>query len=448
MGVFELRKIVLAISLALVTLVAGGPARSQQAGQQTIAQQAIPDAPRPQPTISPGTVAPGQGSSSAQENDATPEAPVAPTPAAATSSTPPASKEPPTMEPAPGEAAAAIATLHTRVDLVQVPFTVKNGKTLVAGLHARDIQVYENGVRQQLRYFLLGYAAPLSVAVVIDQSMTPDEMTRVNDALGALQDAFTKYDEVAVFTYNKTPRLVTDFTGAQSPRLTQAIDRSSKGTGRDVPMAGSYSGPLSCTNCVNNQVFDPNTAAVRGQTGIQLSPEREVHPLNDAILAAATALSRRPIEFRRVIYVISDGKDYGSKAKTNDVIHYLEANRIEVDGTLVGDSALWGIGVLDRMHLPLMMRDNNLTPYANATGGNVDSDFRIAAIEKSFARIAAEVRNRYEIGYYSHEPFIDGKFRKVEVVVLNHGNNLTVLAEKGYWPAAMEMQPRNTTPTQ
>ena len=61
--------------------------------------------------------------------------------------------------------------------------------------------------------------------------------------------------------------MVTDFTGAQSARLTQAIDRS-KGEGRDVPMAGSYSGPLSCTTCINNQNFDPNTAAVRGQTRI------------------------------------------------------------------------------------------------------------------------------------------------------------------------------------
>src|ERR1017187_3418111 len=300
----------MATSLALAAFVAGGQTRPQQPGQQTIAQQAIPDAPRPQPTIPAGTVAPGQGSSSAQENDATPD-----TPAAPRSTPPPASKEPPTLEPTQGEYGEAIATLHARVDLVQVPFTVKNGKTLVAGLHARDIQIYENGMRQQPAYFYPGYAAPLSVALVIDQSMTQDNMTRVNDALGALQDAFTKYDEISVFKYNKTPQLVTDFTGAQSPRLTQAIERS-RGTGRDVPMAGSYSGPLSCTTCVNNQNFDPNTAAVRGQTGIQLIPEREVHPLNDAILAAATALSRRPLEFRRVIYVISDGKEYGSKATT------------------------------------------------------------------------------------------------------------------------------------
>ena len=447
-----MRKIALAmaISLALVMFVAGGQARPQQAGQQTIAQQAIPDAPRPQPTISAGTVAPGQGSSSAQENEATPSAPSAPTPAAATSSTvPPASNEPnepPTLEPAPGEAAEAIKTLRVGVDYVELPFTVKTGKNLVAGLHDRDIQVYENGLRQHISIFTAD-PYPLSVALVIDQSMTQDNMNRVNGALGALQDAFTKFDEVAVFRYNKTPQIVTDFTGAQSARLTQAIERS-KGTGRDVPMAGSYSGPLSCTTCINNQNFDPNTAAVRGQTGIQLSPEREFHPLNDAILAAATALSRRPLEFRRVIYVISDGKEYGSKAKTSDVIHYLQENKIEVDGTLVGDSALWGLGILDRMSLPLMMRDNNLTPYANATGGNVDSDFRIPAIERSFARIAAEARYRYYAGYYSHEPFIDGKYRKIVVVVLNHGTNLTILVKKGYWPAAMELQPRTATPTQ
>jgi VWFA-related protein len=439
----------MATSLALAAFVAGGQARPQQAGQQTIAQQTIPDAPRPQPTIPAGTVAPGQGSSSAQENEATPSAPSAPTPAAATSSTvPPASNEPnepPTLEPAPGEAAEVIKTLRIPVDYVDLPFTVKSGKSLVAGLHDRDIQVYENGLRQHISIFTAD-PYPLSVALVIDQSMTQDNMTRVNDALGALQDAFTKFDEVAVFRYNKTPQIVTDFTGAQSARLTQAIERS-KGTGRDVPMAGSYSGPLSCTTCINNQNFDPNTAAVRGQTGIQLSPEREFHPLNDAILAAATALSRRPLEFRRVIYVISDGKEYGSKAKTSDVIHYLQENKIEVDGTLVGDSALWGLGVLDRMSLPLMMRDNNLTPYANATGGNVDSDFRIAAIERSFARIAAEARYRYYAGYYSHEPFIDGKYRKIEVVVLNHGTNLTILVKKGYWPAAMELQPLTAAPT-
>ena len=411
--------------------------------QETLAQQSIPDAPKAQAPISIGTVTPGQGSSSTAETDSTQGDSGTPaTTPAATSSTPPAAgNQPPAFEPPAGEAAEAVKTYRVHVDYVDLPFTVKDGKKQVYGLHARDIQVYENGALQNIRFFT-DDGKPLSVALVIDQTMTPDNMTRVNDALGALQDAFTKYDEVTVFTYNKSPKLITDFTGAQSPRLTQAIERS-KGSGRELPMAGSYSGPMSCTTCVNNQNFDPNTAAVRGNTNIQLSPEREVHPLNDAILAAATALSRRPLDFRRVIYVISDGHEYGSKAKTSEVIQYLERNQIEVDGTLVGDSSLPILGTLDQLHLPLMMRDNVLVAYQKATGGQLDSEFTISSIEKSFAAIAAEARNRYYVGYYSSEPFIDGKYRKVEVVVLNHGNNLTVLAKKGYYPEAMEVRPQS-----
>lgn len=425
-----------------------------QAGQESAAQQAIPDAPRPQTTLPTGSVAPGQGTTSTSNGDSTqggstdttdsPQA-VAPSTSTTPNGPPTAADQTPTYEPPSGEGAKALTTLRVRVNFVDLAFTVKDSKNrLVPGLKARDVQVYENGVLQHISVFT-DEALPLSVALVIDQSMTKDEMIRVNDALGALQDAFTKYDEVSVFTYNKSPKMVTDFTGAASPRLTQAIERS-KGAGRDTLMAGSLSGPLSQTTVINDQNFDPNTAAVRGHTGMQLDAPREVHALNDAILAAATALSRRPVDFRRVIYVISDGKEYGSQAKTREVIKYLMTNRIEVDGTLVGDSSLPYVGFLDRMHLPLMMRDNVLSPYVNATGGNIDSEFRTGQIEKSFARIAGEARNRYTVGYYTHQPLIDGKYRTTELRVLRP--NLTVIAKKGYWPSAMEVRPRTTAPVQ
>lgn len=103
-------------------------------------------------------------------------------------------------------------------------------------------------------------------------------------------------------------------------------------------------------------------------------------------------------------------------------------------GTLVGDSALPVTGFLDRMHLPLTMRDNILPAYAKQTGGNFDGEFRQRGIEDSFARIAEEVRTQYTIGYYTHEPFIDGKYRQVEVKVMRP--NLTVIAKLGYYPTA------------
>jgi len=453
-GGFELRLSVLAGSLALVMF-------GTQAGREIAAQQAIPDAPKPQPTLPDlRSVTPGQGTTSSSDDSTTdgsagkqpaaaPASPAAPANSgqAGSSQGNPTSVYGNTFDAPAGQGEDAIKTFIVHVDAVDLAFTVKDSKgKLVPGLTSRDVQVYENGLRQRTEVFTNG-ALPLSVAIVIDQSMTKDDMERVNDALGALQDAFTQYDEIAVFTYNKSIKEQTVFTGAQSSRLTQAIERS-KGDGRDTIMAGSLSGPMTCTTCINGMNVDPNTSAQRGQSTIQTDMPREIHPLNDAILKAAVALSTKPLERRRVIYVISDGKEYGSAAKTKDVIHYLQANRIEVDGTLVGDSAIWGIGVLDRIHLPFMMRDNNLTPYANVTGGNLDAEFRVGTIEKSFARVAEEARNRYTVGYTTHEPFVDGKYRKWEVVILNHGTDLTVMAPPGYWPMAMEVRPRTTAPSQ
>jgi hypothetical protein len=88
------------------------------------------------------------------------------------------------------------------------------------------------------------------------------------------------------------------------------------------------------------------------------------------------------------------------------------------------------------------MRDNLLPAYASATGGNFDAEFLTGSIEKSFALIAAEVRNRYTLDYITHEPLIDGKYRTLEVKVIGHGNDLTILTKRGYWPSAVQARPR------
>jgi VWFA-related protein len=160
---------------------------------------------------------------------------------------------------------------------------------------------------------------------------------------------------------------------------------------------------------------------------------KEIHTLNDAILAAAKELSNRPTEFRRVIYVISDGKEYGSKAKYSEVLRYLQTNNIAVYGTLVGDAARWGEGRLSRFHLPFTMYDNLLVKYTVATGGTLDSENGVNNIEKSYAALAEEARTQYTLGYYSHEPLIDGKYRKIDVRVDRPG--LEVSAKTGYWPS-------------
>jgi VWFA-related protein len=212
-----------------------------------------------------------------------------------------------------------------------------------------------------------------------------------------------------------------------------------KSTGSEIE-APVNSGPLvGCSIRQNGSCVDPNlqpgfSAGASGSSATINIP-KEVHTLNDAILAAAKELSSRPKGRRRVIYVVSDGKEYGSKATLKEVIHYLQANEIAVYATMVGTSAGWGEGWVSRVHLPFTMYDNILYKYIAATGGQADSERGLNGIEKSYQEIAKEARNQYTIVYASHESVLDSKFRKIDVRVDRPG--LEVTAKFGYYPSAL-----------
>jgi VWFA-related protein len=420
----------MATTLACLLLAQSVAVNAQQ--QQ---QQAIPDAPAP--ALLQG-VTPGKGSTGAAPGDLLPpadqSAPGSKLPS--TPSTPQTFPADPEGGAAPEVTDAKTFTIRKQVNFVEIPFTVKDSKNqLVPGLDWREVRVYENNVRQHMSYWTVD-PFPLSVALVIDQSLPFDTMTKVNNALGALGGAFTAYDEVAVFTYNNGPKLRTDFTAAQSARLGAVIEQS-KTTGREAyPI---MDGPLAQNTVINGQNVDPNTSANRGHQGLTPNAPREVHTLNDAILAAAVATTKAGKGRRRIVYVISDGKEFGSQAKQKDVIKYLQRNEIAVYGTLVGDSAIPGLGFLDRIHLPFQMRGDILPVYAGATGGQLDAENRTNGIEKSFAKIAEQVRTQYTVGYYTKEPFVDGKYRQVEIKVMRP--NLSVISKSGYYPSARDSAP-------
>jgi VWFA-related protein len=427
-------------AITAVLVLAYGAAVSAQ--QQ---QPAVPDAPAPQNQtpltdvtgpLTPGiganadTASPGSGPNSSSNQ------------VPSTGSQMPASQTkdqiqttPPEM-PNPQELG---TVLRLNVTYVEVPVTVKDNKgNLVAGLTWRDFRVFENGQYQPLKEFFVD-PFPLSIAFVIDQSLTSDVMARVNDSLGAIQGALTPYDEISVFSYSHGEQERTGFTGAQSARV-PAVLALTKATGTEevIPInSGPFAG---CNIHVNGNCADPNLQEGRSTgsgSGVITIP-KEIHTLNDAILAAAKELSTRPKGRRRIIYVISDGKEAGSKATYKDVLHYLQTNNIAVWGTLVGDSARWGEGYLSRFHLPLTMYENLLTKYIYATGGEPDSERNQNGIEKSYFKIAEEARNQYTLVYATHESVYDGKFRKIDVRVERPG--LEVNAKNGYYPSAEDLR--------
>ncbi len=381
-------------------------------------------------------VTPGEGTPAAAPNTSAGAANAGSGAPSAQSETPPAqSNVPPPEIPTKGQGpAVATYTMRTRVNFVMVPVTVKSSNgALLPGLTYHDFQLYENGVQQQITFFSAD-PFPLSVAFVIDQNLPSDTMKDVNAALSAFQGAFAPFDEVGVYTYASHVSQATGFTGAQSQRLTATLERvHSPGRYMEVP---SNTGPMAQGPVINGRIVDPNTTPMHDGSFIGILP-KETHVLNDAILRAASDLSQRGRGRRKIIYVISDGKNQGSTASFKEVVRYLLTNQISVDGTLVGESALPVYGFLDRFHIPWQMADNLLPKYAVATGGVLDAEISRNAIERSFARVAGQVRNQYTLGYNSHISTLDSRFRKIEVRVLLP--NVQVIAKQGYYPTATAM---------
>ena len=408
---------------------------SESTSGESGAQQNVPDAPSATPSQGANNlrnltrqVAPGKASSPEGDQDQV-QAPPPPQTNAPNPDGPP-QQEAPYIPKTPEEARGFV--LRANTTYIPVPVTVldKNHHQ-VAGLTYRDFRIYENGQRQHIAFFSVD-PVPLSVAFVIDQSVTKDTMKKVNDSLSAIQGAFTPQDEAAVFTYANGVTEQTSFTATQGDRLPAVLERSKK-EGTDIGGA-QVGGPLGISGpTINGKAVDPNVNG-NDRPGYDFNIPRETHTLSDAILAAGKALQDRPKGRLRVIYVISDGKDMRSKATVREVIQFLQHNQETVYGTMVGDAATWGIGYLDRVHIPLIPVENVLPRYAIATGGILEAQFSADGMERSFATIAKEIRTQYTLGYYSHLPTIDGRYRTLQVNV--ERPNLEVKARAGYYPTA------------
>ena len=430
--VFKAMAVAALLGLGLAPAVTAQSQQTQQPAQ-------VPNAPKPQPTApiidaASGPIKPGSGAGLESSDTGSGSVPQQ------TVTAPPAPKQvqppagPPPAMPPPEQLG---TILRLNVTYVEVPVTVKDAKgRLVAGLTWRDFRVFENGNYEPLKEFFVD-PFPMSMVFVVDRSLRTGDMDSVNQSLGAIQGALTPYDEIQVMTYgNGTTNVSGSFTGAQSARVPYLIAMAkSSGTEALNPV---NSGPFdSCGVHVNGNCVDPNLQEGRSAgNGYFMTIPKEIHTLNDAVLAAAKELSNRPRERRRIIYVISDGAEYGSKAKYNEVLRYLETNHIAVYGTLVGDAARWGEGRLSRLHMPFTMYDNLLVKYTIATGGTLDSEHGLNNIEKSYLALAEEARNKYTLVYASHEPLIDSKFRNIDVRVARP--NMEVVAPRGYYPSAQD----------
>lgn len=83
--------------------------------------------------------------------------------------------------------------------------------------------------------------------------------------------------------------------------------------------------------------------------------------------------------------------------------------------------------MLDQLYLTA---DSYLLELANKSGGHLLRADTLGSLPAAFAKIAAELRTQYAIGYYPLDRKHDGTFRKVKVTSAR--KNVSVRARPGY----------------
>jgi len=405
---------------------------------QPVPQQSLPDAPLPNRQLPGASVSPSDQIQppSGEASSADTAAAAA---AAADSENPPATA-PPIGRIVPSNRVAntpssgydeASGIIRVSVNAVPVPVTVKDATgRLFPGLRTENFSVYEDGVKQRINFFTSD-PFPVSAAIVIDIGMPEIALRKVKETFSALVGSFSQFDELSIYTYGNTVKQQQDYLAALGDTTNQTLTRIQALQGRSSgPEAYN---PMTVGPSVNGRVFDPGIQ----RNSIDTAPPKDAEPsrvLNDALLRAAVDLGRRERARRRVIFIVSDGRESGSRASYKDVLKVLLTNNVSVYGVAVDAAAIPGYNKLAKIRLPRQGYSNVLPKYASATGGEIFTEFTQQALESAYGSAMEESRSQYTLVYNSAAT-ASTSYRKIEVRVGGYGSSLKVYARDGYYPA-------------
>ena len=282
----------------------------------------------------------------------------------------------------------------TDVRLVTLPVTVKDARNAPMGdLNRGDFTILEEGETREIAVFERRTNRPLSVALMIDSSLSTAielryERRSASHFLSTLlgPDAHES-DAAAVYSFSADTEALSGFTRDHS-KLEKALDR------------------------------------VRPQTGTSVY---------DAVLLVAKDLSRW--DGRRVIVMITDGGDTTSRYRFADALR--AAHDAEV--------AIYPLIVLPIRSDAGRNRggEHALVTLSKNTGGEAFVQHGARDLDVAFAEILRNLRTQYLLGFYPQGAVGDRteRFRGIEVQV--HREGAVVLARSGYFadPPAPESKP-------
>jgi VWFA-related protein len=283
-----------------------------------------------------------------------------------------------------------------RVDtsLTNVIFTaVDRNKRFVTNLKQEDIRVLEDGVPQQIFTFQQSIDLPLTLAIVIDTSISQERtLPEEKRAARAFVDAVMRAskDEVAVLSFTGDSTLEQGLTGNPS-RVRSAIERvefvpPSGYVGRGVLVRGGTP-PISGDN-----------QSTAGSTAIW-----------DALYATcAEVMTESSDKTRRAIILLTDGEDTSSTLKLDEAVQQ----------ALKTETIIFAIGIGDSFNYS-GVDEGSLRKITERTGGRAYFPRSEEDLRTAFAQIQHELREQFLVAYAPTNKRRDGSYRKLQIEVVN-----------------------------
>jgi VWFA-related protein len=310
--------------------------------------------------------------------------------------------------------------IKVETNLTNIFFTAADkNKRFISSLKAEDIRVLEDGQPQEVFTFQQNIDLPLSIAILIDTSISeqrtlPDEKAAAQAFLENVMRAAK--DEAAIVSFTGDTTLEQGFTGNMD-RLRRAIDRV-----EFIPPSGYIGGgvvvngtpPISGTN-----------QSIAGSTAVW-----------DAVWATSEELIGASAEHtRRAIILLTDGDDTSSRMKMHEAI----------ERALKADALIYAIGIGDRY--TFNVNEGSLRKIAEQTGGRAYFPKHERDLNDAFVQIQKDLREQYLVAYSPTNKARDGSYRKIEIQVVNPDlkqQNLKLNYRAGYFAKTTGPEPAPT----
>jgi VWFA-related protein len=293
-------------------------------------------------------------------------------------------------------------TIKVDVDLVNVLCTV-HGKNnaLIGGLEKGDFHLFEDAKEQEIKYFTRETDLPLTIGLLVDVSGSQERLidTEHRAASAFFHSVLRPKDLAFIISFGKDSELLQDSTS--SPTL---LEDGLKQLRLNVPVGGLHPGPV------------PTQQNMAGTV------------LWDAVYLAANERLRSEAG-RKVIVVITDGVDTGSKKTREQAIREAQLADTVVYSIDYSDPAAYGGGFVFGGG-----GEGDLKKMSDETGGRVFKVDRKNSLDDIFKQIQEEMRSQYAIAYSPTNPKKDGTYRKLDFKMSN--KDYKVQARKGYYAVA------------